>query len=497
MGSGALLHSHRAVTPSSCFLTVVAAALAAAFVAGCGGSSGGSNQTGPTLSGYTAVTVLAASTANDQLSRYSLTLNSLTLSSQSGKTVMLLTAPQSAEFIHVNGSVEPLSFASIPQDVYVSATATVQPGGPTCIGQSSTGGLLIDSAIGFGPTKASDVTVNLPAPITITGTSMGLTLNLQVSKSVSAFSCVSTSLDKASITPNFTLTPVVVAAQPASAADGEMTGLRGLISSVNSAGEVINVAAGDGPDWPVAYNSSTVFQGISGASQLAVGLPVDMDVAIQAHGPMLARRVAVYDTNPEQLSAGSGPLLTVAASEPVLLAFARESQGAMLPGLAGNALYFSFGNAVFQTSSQLTNLQSLPFNASFNAANMVGGQNVFVTTHATALAGGPTYIPAATVTLIPQTINGTVRTISTQGNFTAYTVQLASYDLLPNLAEQAGQTTLLPNPNTVVVYADSNTQKLTTNPIAVGSVVRFYGLVFNDNGTLRMDCAQINDGVAL
>jgi len=24
----------------------------------------------------------------------------------------------------------------------------------------------------------------------------------------------------------------------------------------------------------------------------------------------------------------------------------------------------------------------------------------------------------------------------------------------------------------------------------------FYGLVFNDNGTLRMDCAQIMDGVA-
>jgi hypothetical protein len=26
--------------------------------------------------------------------------------------------------------------------------------------------------------------------------------------------------------------------------------------------------------------------------------------------------------------------------------------------------------------------------------------------------------------------------------------------------------------------------------------LRFYGLVLNDNGTLRMDCAQVNDGVA-
>ncbi len=46
-----------------------------------------------------------------------------------------------------------------------------------------------------------------------------------------------------------------------------------------------------------------------------------------------------------------------------------------------------------------------------------------------------------------------------------------------------------------MVYADSNTQMLNTSPITVGSVVRFYGLVFNDNGTLRMDCAEINDGV--
>ena len=36
---------------------------------------------------------------------------------------------------------------------------------------------------------------------------------------------------------------------------------------------------------------------------------------------------------------------------------------------------------------------------------------------------------------------------------------------------------------------------LNTQPLAAGSTLRFYGLVFNDNGTLRMDCAQINDGV--
>ena len=36
---------------------------------------------------------------------------------------------------------------------------------------------------------------------------------------------------------------------------------------------------------------------------------------------------------------------------------------------------------------------------------------------------------------------------------------------------------------------------LNTQPVTVGSPTRFYGLVFNDNGTLRMDCAEIFDGV--
>jgi hypothetical protein len=81
------------------------------------------------------------------------------------------------------------------------------------------------------------------------------------------------------------------------------------------------------------------------------------------------------------------------------------------------------------------------------------------------------------------------------GNFTDYTVSLASYDLFPTLAVQQGQTTLLNDPSQVEVYIDSNTQKLNTEALAPGSTLRFYGLVFNDNGTLRMDCAQVNDGV--
>jgi hypothetical protein len=70
-------------------------------------------------------------------------------------------------------------------------------------------------------------------------------------------------------------------------------------------------------------------------------------------------------------------------------------------------------------------------------------------------------------------------------SFVDYTVSLASYDLFPTLAVQQGQTTLLNDPSQVEVYIDNSTQHLNTQALAPGSTLRFNGLVFNDNGTLR------------
>ena len=75
------------------------------------------------------------------------------------------------------------------------------------------------------------------------------------------------------------------------------------------------------------------------------------------------------------------------------------------------------------------------------------------------------------------------------------TVNLASYDLFSTLAVQAGQTTLLNDPGEMEVYVDSSTQLPNSQSLAPGGTFRFYGLVFNDHGTLRMDCAQVSNGV--
>lgn len=465
------------------------------------GITTGCGSTPSALSGNTMVVVLASSTANDQLFQFSVTLQSLTLTSQSGQTVLLLPTPVSDEFMHLNGHVEPLVTVSVPQGIYTSAAATVSEALPACAGQSA-GSLLVDEALG-GLNGLTAASIEPEQPITVTGSAMGLVLDLQVSKTAPFNGGCSNSLtDAVTITPTFKLTPISIATEPTNSANGKVLGVEGLISSVSADGSGFTAGAlnsmNEGtnrPAWQVSVSSGTVFQGVTGSAGLTTGMPIDMDLVINPDGSLLATRVAVYDTDTTSLSVAYGPPLAIYPAGayqsvfPVMDTLEVEQEGVALSSLTG--LYGL--NATSQISSQLTNLQSLPFTATFNSANMVDGQNVLFSTHASTSSIAE---PVTTITLLPQTIDGSVTAISSESNFTTYTVMLAPYDLFPNLAVQPGQTTLLTNPNTVVVYADSNTQMLNSSAVSVGGLFRFYGLVFNDKGVLRMDCAQVNDGVA-
>ncbi|HEX8763825.1 MAG TPA: DUF5666 domain-containing protein [Candidatus Acidoferrum sp.] len=446
----------------------------------------------PPTAQNTSVTVMVSSTANDQLSQFNVSFNSLTLTSQSGKMVNLFTTPQKAEFVHLNGTAEPLITVSIPQDVYTAASASIQSPQVTCVMLQPTGGLLTDE---FQSGSTPTATVSVPSPITVTGTAMGLLLNLQLSQSAKPSNCPLTSSNP-SITGTFTLAPVTLTFPPTNVQNGKMTSLIGQISSIDATKNSFIVAAADGPTWSVQSSNSTVYQGAAAFSTLVAGMPVDIDVSIQPDGSLLASRVAAQDANPTDVSVVSGPLLFVASSEPALYTFPRGEQGFLFaPGATGGPFAFSFGSPAYQISGQFTNLPSLPFAPMLNAATIFAGQNVSVSAHALNFAGGPTYVPATTITLMPQTINGTVTSVGSEGSFTTYAVSLAAYDLIPALAVQPGQTTATTNPSSVVVYVDSNTLQLNTKQVAVGNVFRFNGLLFNDSGTLRLDCAEINDGV--
>ncbi len=461
------------------------------YLAACG-SGAGSSLHGST----TAVTVLATSTADDRLTQFTMGLTGLSLVSNTGKEVPVITSPIYTEFIHLNGENEPLLTANVPQGTYTSAIASVGFSILDCVMVSQQGGL---NGIGLstGNVRPKKVAISLPNPIEIGSESTTILLNMFARPSSSEGVCDKGIADFA-VAPTFNLT------QPAKSV-GAINNLQGIVQAVNG-DESFTVSSIDGPNlsingssgttevasapqWQVNSTASTVFQGIHDASSLVAGQPVDMDVTLQ-HGLLAATRISVYDTNTSNLSLFSGPLLSANSLTAPVLAWARIGIGS--PQYLGMTP-FSLTGAQFGISSAFTNLGELPFTAEFDASRFTWGQAVEVTTHQPLYSNN--YLPVTTITLLPQTVNGAVQAISTNGNFTEYTISLASYDLFPQLALQWGQSTHLDSPDIITVYVDKNARLQTAVPVAVGGIYRFNGLVFNDNGALRMDCARISDGV--
>ncbi len=469
------------------------------MAAGCGGGAPSGSSGGPVQGENTLTTVVVSSAANDRLSRFSMTLNSLSLTTKAGTSVPVMSTPQQVEFMHLNGGGEPLITSDVPQGVYTSATATVGSASFTCLVQQS--GSDTTSTYAYGATPSNQVTVQLPEPLTLSGNTMALSLNLLVSQSESFPStCYTDGIAQFSITPTFTLTAMTLATEPTNATNGKMTALEGLVVNPTAGENGFTVSAADGTQpgssvntiWQVNTNGNTVFQGIGNAQGMAAGIPVDFDGTLQADGSILATRVAVPDADTMDVTVNQGPLTQVAAVWPVLNEANQSAEGSETY-IRGWPTY-NFSNATFAVWGGLTNIPNLPFAASFSGSNMVPGQMVSITSHVTEVAPAPTYVPATVETLMPQTINGTVMATGTSGSFTTYTIELAEYDVFPQFAVQSGQTTLLTNPQEVVVYVDANAQVL-SQPMP-GNPARFTGVIFNDNGTLRMDCTEVASGVA-
>lgn len=465
-------------------LCFAALCIGALTLAGCGGNALG----GPPVSGKnTNITLLLTSTANGRYATYSMNFTNITLTNKAGRTVTLLSRPRSAEFIHLNGISEPLLTVSVPQDTYTSASIT-----------STYASFAVAYVNAVGPVVSHYVYMNYmpyppvvnlpPSGLTISGANMALSLDLLVSQSAT----LSGNYAGASYTinPTFYLNPVFVAEQPTNFSNGKMENVTGSVHSINRDGFALCLDddLGVPGDLCLTYNSntSTVYQGVSGLSSLSPGMSVNMDAQLQKDGTLLVTRV--YVPNPQAADTMQGMLFEVNMAYPIggFGLLSQLQDGEELSSESPDAMTYGFGSqAIFKISPAYANLSSLPFPSVFDsAANMAIGQDVSASSAAIGDYGGGNST-ADTVTLMPQTINGTVISLSQSGNYSIYTVDLASND---SIVELGGA-------KSVVAYSDSNTQMLNNTPIAAGSVIRFYGLLFNDNGILRMDCAQIMDGV--
>jgi Domain of unknown function (DUF5666) len=470
--------------------------LAAPFI-GCGGSG---NSSGPQPGQNTTVALLLTSTANDQLTEFDVAINTVQLIDQAGRAITLYSynnqVRQPAEFMRLNGASEPLAIATVPQGVYTSAAVatdgcqfTVVRFGPPSQGQPNTLNTEI-YAQGLCGQGTGQTTVNLPSPITVSGSTMALSLNLQASQS---YTLTGTGAGAAyTISPVFSLAPSAISPSPTNDQNGKIVGVDAQVTSIGANGSAFAVQTISDVPLSLNSNSNTVFQGISGVSSLSTGELVNVDFAIQSDGSLLATRVEVDD--PSASGEFVGPWLAYTGNADVFII--EPVTCYHLPDNAACDSVIRFTNTTtFGISGQVNNLQNLPFTPSFSSSPVMLGANFSTYPTGARDSQGEPY--SANVIVRPQTINGTVTSMSTTNGFSVYTVALAPYDLIPTLQDYLvlPSPSQLSPPSSVVVYADSNTQLLNSGPIAQGSLLRFRGLIFDDNGTARMDCLEILDGV--
>lgn len=477
-----------------------AVAVSSGFLAGCGSAM--STQNPPPPPGPTTVTVFLSSTANDKLVLFGATIASIALLDKKGNSIILYnnlnasgfgnTGP--GEFMHLDGAAEPLVTVPVPKGIYPSATVTVGYCSFTNVWVSLTGGVHEDTyAQGLCSQGTGTTTVNLPSPITISGTAMALVLILQVPQSYTLIGTGATPPATYTISPVFTLSAIPISSQPTNELNGKIAGLEAQITSINLSTSSLVIQTPDGIPMNINSSSGTAYQGIASFSSLTPGMLVNMDLAIQPDASLLATRVEVDDPAAPMVSIG--PQLIPGSQSGEFITLPLEHLGCTVTGHPACGVVFqSDANTVFSVSIQFSNVQSLPFTASFSAATMFLGQNVSV--FSSGIPNAQSIEPSSTITLMSQTINATVMTVSSDAGFSVYTVAIAPYDLIPTLQATAGTTiTRLNNPTTVIVYVDTSAELLNSSPLSTGSVLRFRGLIFDDNGTLRMDCDRVSDGV--
>jgi len=477
---------------------VLALGLACLCSTGCGSGSGSMIPSPPSPPGNSAVTLLLTSTGNDRLTAFGINLASIELFNGNGTSVELYSDADagtslSPEFMHLNGPVEPVATATLPQGTYTSATVTTFSCSFTTLGISpATGGMETSTyAQGLCGQGTGATTVNLPQPIVVRGSSVVLALDLGVSQSYTL--TIPGAPGVYTISPVFTLSKLAVAAQPTNEQNGKIVGLPALISSIDQTNNSIGIHVSNGADFSVGTNASTVYQGISDFSSLSTGIVANLDIAIQPDGSFEATRVELDDPNEPALIVGpwlssdNGGDPYTWTMQPVDLF--NCTVGA--PPICGG-IFHNTSSTVFGISQQFGNVSSLPFTATLNNSANFAGQNLgaYVGTDYNDRSGET----VTTAMLEPQTINGTVSGMSTQNGFSVYTVQLASYDPIVTL-ESAMPVPPVNNPASVIVYVDSNAQLLNSLPVESGNLARFRGVIFDDSGTLRMDCSEVLDGV--
>jgi Domain of unknown function (DUF5666) len=403
----------------------------------------------------------------DRIVSFQLTIDSVTFRSSTGD-VPWLSQPRRLELTRLSSRFEPLLVRHVPQGDY----------SPVVIGVSDPQISFIDS---------SGVLHENVAP-TLASSSETLNIQLSIGSTPTLFSLVpladsvSFADDAVTVTPRFGL------GWPASSVQ-----IDDLVGSVTSMGSNSFAVCGIGSAYAngtftFTTDSNTQFQGVTGVGGLTTGFIVSVSGRPKSDGSLLATKVKVENNNPSLGLVIEGITLSMAPGRLQMLVRQFSGLGAPSPTVGGALTLDANAATQFRVDRDNVDLNNLNFTPTFDALNMVLGQNVRVSTSGSDIATSIPFI-AEQLTLEPQSFDGIASASasgSVSGQFT-FTLELSGDSAFAHMTGHNSVLVTLQPSSRMFIFSlgDGCISCITNQP------VRVRGLLFFSKGQYQLVADQL------
>jgi Domain of unknown function (DUF5666) len=422
------------------------------MVTGCGMNSSKTMQTGSQL------VVTMGDAPSDRIIAFALTVNSMTLTGGSNPTI--ISTPTEIEFVRNAGTFQPLVTAKIDAATYTGATIMVS--NPQVVAIDTITHLPVQLTAAL---STNTVNVTFASPLTIRSSMVETAFDLDLANSVTI------SGNTATINPVFHVSTKIVRDQD----NDEVRDVRGVVTNISAPNFTIASRQMD-QMFTFATDSNTMFQGITGLSQLSAGMIVEVDAQMQSDGSFLAKRVEVDEDSDDGLELEG--FITAVTGNPATQFMLNNEFGsgpiAALLNLLGIGSGVTVNVSSTTTFSVADNAEINPsgLSVSFDAGNIGKAQRVQAgAMHQASFQPSGFVLAADRVRLLQQSLGGTVSNLSgsTPGTFTL------------TMAADSAFTLLAGNQTTVTVQVLSTTREDTM--VGNGASVRVRGLLFFNGST--------------
>jgi len=468
------LHKSATTTAIACLTLSLASTLTA-----CGGGSNSTTTSNPspTPAAKTAVQVNIGDSPADWMLAFSMNVTSMSLTGSNG-SVSVVSSSTPMEMTHLMGTMQPLAMLSAPQGTYSGASITI--GSATVMYMDPTTKAAVQATIP-GPMTAN---VSFSSPITVGSTPMAMGFDLDLANSVTG-----------SAGGTLSMNPVfhVTSGMQGSTLDpsgGGIQQMMGSVSSVSGSGfSMTSMQAAQ--SFAFTTNSSTVFDGTSMGS-MSSGMLVIVDATMQSDGSMLATKIRSMMGSGGAM--GGGVITAVTGQPPTQLTMVMQNgagTGMMASDFAAGVTINLSGSTTYEIDDDNMDMSGLPFTPVFDASHVYVGQSVMPISSGGMMSGSgggmmgggsmAGTMTASSLELAPQGLSGTVATAISSGSATNFMLTLPSDSAF----------TTMTGATSVTVYQQTGTAVVGTSPIASGSTVHAFGLLFFDGGKWKMVASRM------